>query len=158
MATFGPKAWFYPFGKMSIFMGLTTVAHNGNTQIYIILLHSISQYTNIFIVCASIFTSTIKYTPVQQYASQYRHVNFSTKIETPVQNDISHSQYTNNSSSKKNINLSVQKHKFRNKHIHRLCDQILQYSKIHVYNSTTIFIPVQKYKSQYKNKSCGTKN
>ena len=23
MATFGPKAWFYPFGKMSIFMGLT---------------------------------------------------------------------------------------------------------------------------------------
>ena len=23
MATFGPKAWFYPFGKMSIFMWLT---------------------------------------------------------------------------------------------------------------------------------------
>ena len=23
MATFGPKAWFYPFGKMSIFMVLT---------------------------------------------------------------------------------------------------------------------------------------
>ena len=55
------------------------------------------------------------------------------------------------------INLSVQKHNFQNKHIHRLCDYILQYSKIHVNNSTTIFIPEQKYKSQYKNKSCGTK-
>ena len=31
-----------------------------------------------------------------------------------------------------------------NKHIQRLCDYILQYSKIHAYNSTTIFIPVQK--------------
>ena len=51
----------------------------------------------------------------------------------------------------------MQKHKFQNKHIHRLCDYILEYSKIHVYNSTTIFIPVQKYKSQYKNKSCGKK-
>ena len=56
------------------------------------------------------------------------------------------------------INLSVQKHKFQNKHIHRLCDYILEYSKIHVYNSRTIFIPVQNYKSQYENKSCGTKN
>ena len=57
-----------------------TVANNGNTQIYIILLHSISQYTNIFIGCASIFISTIKYTPVQQYVPQYRNVNFSRKI------------------------------------------------------------------------------
>ena len=45
----------------------STVAHNGNTQISIILLHYISQYTNIFIGCAGIFTSTMKYTPVQQY-------------------------------------------------------------------------------------------
>ena len=44
----------------------------------------------------------------------------------------------------------------QNKHIHRLCDYILQYSKIHVFNSTTIFIPVQIYKFQYKNKSFGT--
>ena len=35
---------------------------------------------------------------------------------------------------------------------------VSQYSKIHVYNNTTIFIPVQKYKCQNKNKSCGTKN
>ena len=32
----------------------------------------------------------------------------------------------------------------------------LQCNKIHVYNSTTICIPVQKYKFQYKNKSFGT--
>ena len=32
----------------------------------------------------------------------------------------------------------------QNKHIHRLCDYILQYNKIHVYNST-------KYVSQYRN-------
>ena len=31
------------------------------------------------------------------------------------------------------INLSVQKHKLQNKHIHRLCEYILQYNKIHVY-------------------------
>ena len=42
------------------------------------------------------------------------------------------------------------------KHIHWLCEYIYQYNKI--YNNTTIFIPVQKYKCQNKNKSCGTKN
>ena len=81
---------------------------------------------------------------VQKYKLQYGKLSpiLSTQITAPV---------------KKNISLSVQKHKFQNKHIHRLCDYILQYSKIHLYNSTTVFFPVQKYKSQYKNKSCSTK-
>ena len=89
------------------------------------------------------YPSTEMLISVQKYKLQYGTISpiLSTQITAPV----------------KNINLSVQKHKFRNKHIHRLCDYILQYSKIHVYNSTTIFIPVQKYKSLYKNKSCGTK-
>ena len=84
---------------------------------------------------------------VQKYKLQYGKISpiLSTQLITaPVK--------------KKYISLSVQKHKFQNKHIDRLCDYILQYSKNHLYNSTTIFIPVQKYKSQYKNKSCGTKN
>ena len=82
---------------------------------------------------------------VQKYKLQYGKISpiLSTQITAPV---------------KINISLSVQKHKFQNKHIHRLCNYILQYSKIHVYNSTTVFIPLQKYKSQYKNKSCGSKN
>ena len=33
-----------------------------------------------------------------------------------------------------------------------MCDYILQYNKIHVFNSTTICISIQKYKFQYKNK------
>ena len=37
-----------------------------------------------------------------------------------------------------------------------MCDYILQYNKIHVYNSTTICTPVQKYKFQDKSKSFGT--
>ena len=76
---------------------------------------SISQYknissgTNIFIGCATIFFSTVKfmYTTVQQYlsqykkkngkknitivqqcVSQYRNVNFSTKIKVSVQKNI----------------------------------------------------------------------
>ena len=90
------------------------------------------------------YPSTEMLISVQKYKLQYGKISpiLSTQITAPV---------------KKNINLSVQKHKFQNKHIHRLCDYILQYSKIHVYKSTTIFIPVQKYKSQYKNKSCGKK-
>ena len=40
------------------------------------------------------------------------------------------------------------------KHIHWLCEYIYQYNKI--YTSTTICIPVKKYKFQYKNKSFGT--
>ena len=90
------------------------------------------------------YPSTEMLISVQKYKLQYGKISLilSTQMKAPV---------------KKNINLSVQKHKFQNKHIHRLCDYILRYCKIHVYNSTTINIPVQKYKSQYKNKSCGTK-
>ena len=40
------------------------------------------------------------------------------------------------------------------KHIHWLCGYIYQYNKIYI--STTICIPVKKYKFQYKNKSFGT--
>ena len=54
---------------------------------------SISQYknigsrTNIFIGCATIFLGTVKfmYTTVQQYVSQYRNINPSTKIKVAVQ-------------------------------------------------------------------------
>ena len=90
------------------------------------------------------YPSTEMLISVQKYKLQYGKISpiLSTQITAPV---------------KKKISLSVQKHKFQNKHIHRLCDYILQYSKIHLYNSTTMFIPVQKYKSQYKNKSCSTK-
>ena len=88
------------------------------------------------------YPSTEMLISVRKYKLQYGKISpiLSTQITAPVQK------------------LSVQKHRFQNKHIHRLCHYILQYSKIHLYNSTTIFIPVQKYKSQYKNKSCSTKN
>ena len=99
------------------------------------------------------YPSTEMLISAQKYKLQNGKISpiLSTQITAPV---------------KKNINLSVQKHKFQNKHIHRLCDYILEYSKIHVYNSTTIFIPVQKYKSQSKievavkkkKKKNGTKN
>ena len=54
---------------------------------------SISQYknisfrTNIFIGCATRFFSTVKfmYTTVQQYLSQYKNINLSTKIKVAVQ-------------------------------------------------------------------------
>ena len=54
---------------------------------------SVSQYkntrfrTNIFIGCATIFFSTVTfmYTPVQQYLSQYKNINLSTKIKVAVQ-------------------------------------------------------------------------
>ena len=80
------------------------------------------------------YPSTEMLISVQKYKQLYRKVSpfLSTQITAPV----------------KNFTLSVQKHKLQNKHIHRLCDYILQYSKLHVYNSTTIFIPVQKYKSR----------
>ena len=95
------------------------------------------------------YPSTEMLISVQKYKLQYGKISpiLSTQlIKAPVKNIY--------------ICLSVQNHKFQNKHIHRLCDYILQYtySKNHLYNSTTIFIPVQKYKSQYINKSCSTKN
>ena len=54
---------------------------------------SISQYknissgTNIFIGCATRFFGTVKfmYTTVQQYLSQYKNINLSTKIKVAVQ-------------------------------------------------------------------------
>ena len=96
------------------------------------------------------YPSTEMLISVQKYKLQYGKISpiLSTQLITaPVKKYIY-------------ICLSVQNHKFQNKHIHRLCDYILQYtySKNHLYNSTTIFIPVQKYKSQYINKSCSTKN
>ena len=90
---------------------------------------SISQYknissgTNIFIGCATRFFSTVKfmYTTVQQYLSQYKNINLSTKIKVVVQ--------------------KIKKKKWKEKYN----------------NSTTMCIPVQKYKFQCKNKSFGTK-
>ena len=74
---------------------------------------------------------------VPNYSLHYRKISpiLSTQIIAPVQKNY----------------LSVNKHNLQNKHIHRLWDYILQYNKIHVYNSTTIYIPVEKYKFQYKN-------
>ena len=50
---------------------------------------NISSRTNIFIGCATIFFSTrtvkIIYTTVQQYLSQYKNINLSTKIKVAVQ-------------------------------------------------------------------------
>ena len=48
---------------------------------------NISSRTNIFIGCATIFFSTVKfmYTTVQQYLSQYKNINLSTKIKVVVQ-------------------------------------------------------------------------
>ena len=51
---------------------------------------------------------------------------------------------------KKYISLSVQKHKFQNKHIHRLCDYILQYKNINL--STKIKVAVQKIKKKMERK------
>ena len=59
------------------------------------------------------------YTTVQQYLSQYKNINLSTKIKVAVQKILK---------------------KWKEKHN----------------NSTTMCIPVQKYKFQYKNKSFGT--
>ena len=46
-----------------------------------------SSRTNIFIGCATIFFSTVKfmYTTVQQYLSQYKNINLSTKRKVTVQ-------------------------------------------------------------------------
>ena len=48
---------------------------------------NISSRTNIFIGCATRFFSTVKfmYTTVQQYLSQYKNINLSTKIKVAVQ-------------------------------------------------------------------------
>ena len=48
---------------------------------------NVSFRTNIFIGCATKFFSTVKrmYTTVQQYLSQYKNINLSTKIKVVVQ-------------------------------------------------------------------------
>ena len=60
------------------------------------------------------YPSTEMLISVQKYKLQYRKISPvpSTQITAPEQ---------------KQVNLSVQKHKLQNKHIHRLCDYILQY-------------------------------
>ena len=51
---------------------------------------NIGSRTNIFIGCATIFLGTVKfmYTTVQQYVSQYRNINPSTKIKVALQKNI----------------------------------------------------------------------
>ena len=77
---------------------------------------------------------------VQKYKLQYGKI--SPVLSTP----------NNSSSEKKYQSLSKKKHKFQNKHIHRLCDYILhsciqQY--INIFPSTKIKVSVQK---NYKRK------
>ena len=69
----------------------------------------IYQYNKIYNSTTILYPSTEMLISVQKYKLQYGKISpiLSTQITAPV---------------KKNINLSVQKHKFRNKHIHRLCD------------------------------------
>ena len=68
------------------------------------------------------YPSTEMLISVQKYKLQYGKISpiLSTQITAPVQKNY---QYLN---------------------IHRLCNYIPWYSKIHVYNSTTICIPVQQ--------------
>ena len=49
--------------------------------------HKFHLGTNIFSGCATIFFSTVKFmhTTVQQYLSQYKNINLSTKIKVAVQ-------------------------------------------------------------------------
>ena len=51
---------------------------------------------------------------------------------------------------KKYISLSVQKHKFQNKHIHRLCDYILQYKNINLSTKIKVAVPKIKKKMEIK--------
>ena len=82
---------------------------------------SISQYknissrTNIFIGCAAIFFSTVTfmYTTVQQYLSQYKNINLSTKIKVAVQKIKKKWKEKYNNSTK--MCIPVQKYKFQYK-------------------------------------------
>ena len=82
---------------------------------------SISQYknissgTNIFIGCATRFFSTVKfmYTTVQQYLSQYKNINLSTKIKVAVQKIKKKWKEKYNNSTK--MCIPVQKYKFQYK-------------------------------------------
>ena len=69
----------------------------------------IYQYNKIYTSTTVLYPSTETLISVQKYKLQYGKISpiLSAQITAPV---------------KKNINLSEQKHKFQNKHIHRLCD------------------------------------
>ena len=88
---------------------------------------SISQYknissrTSIFIGCATVFFSTVKfmYTTVQQYLSQYKNINLSTKIKVAAKKNLKNAKKNITTvqqcvSQYRNINLSRKK-KFRYK-------------------------------------------
>ena len=83
---------------------------------------SISQYknissgTNIFIGCATRFFSTVKfmYTTVQQYLSQYKNINLSTKIKVAAKKNLKNAKKNITTvqqcvSQYRNINLSRKK-------------------------------------------------
>ena len=144
---------------------MCTVAHNGNTQIYIMLLHSISQYTNTFIGCASIFTSTINIhqynnmypsteiiISVQKQKLQYGKISpiLSTQITAPVKK-ISISQYKN-ISSRTNIFIGCATIFFSTvKFMYTTVQQYLsQYKNINL--STKIKVAVQKIKKKMERK------
>ena len=79
------------------------------------------------------YPSTEMLISVQNYTLQYRKISpvLSTQITAPVQ------KHYQSLSKKKNNN----NNKLQNKHIHRLCDYILQYNKIHVH--------IQQYNNMY---------
>ena len=76
------------YGKISpILSTQLTTAPVEKKYISVSQYKNISSRTNIFIGCATIFFSTVKiiYTTVQQYLSQYKNINLSTKIKVAVQ-------------------------------------------------------------------------
>ena len=72
------------YGKISPILSKQITAPVKNINLSV---QNISSRTNIFIGCATIFFSTVKfmYTIVQQYLSQYKNINLSTKIKVVVQ-------------------------------------------------------------------------
>ena len=74
------------YGKISPVLS-TQITAPVQKNIYQSQYKNMNSRTNIFIVCATTFCSTIKYmhTTVQQYVSQYRNKNFSTKRKLSVQ-------------------------------------------------------------------------
>ena len=70
------------------------------------------------------YPSTEMLISVQKYKLQYGKISptLSTQITAPV---------------KINVSLSVQKHKFQNKHIHRLCDYIFHSCVTVAHNGNT---------------------
>ena len=89
------------------------------------------------------YPSTEMLISVRKYKLQYGKISpiLSTQITAPVQNN--YQSLSTKTGSRTNIFIG--------------CATIFLGTVKFMYNSTTICIPVQKYKSQYKNKSCGTK-